>query len=81
MKQWSIAVAILAGVIIASYIFLIRPWHMRWGATAEEIAMTFPGDRFIAPNWDISTRVITIHAPAATVWQWLVQIGQGRHPV
>lgn len=73
-----LATVVLVVSIVASYWFIIRPWHLHWGATPEEVRMTLPGDKFIAPNWDISTRAITIHAPTAVVWQWLVQIGQDR---
>jgi hypothetical protein len=74
-----IATVVLMVSIVASYWFIVRPWHLHWGATPEEVRMTFPGDKLIAPDTlDISTRAITIHAPASLVWQWLVQIGQDR---
>ncbi len=73
----------LAGLLLAlsialAYWFVIRPWHMHWGATENEVAMTLPGDRFMAANADTSTRAITIHAPASVVWQWVAQVGQDR---
>jgi hypothetical protein len=40
--------------------------------------MQLPGDAFSLPNAVPSTRALTIHAPPAAVWPWLVQIGQGR---
>jgi len=61
-----------------AYALIIRPWHMRWGATDREVAMRLPGDAITAPDASVSTRAITIHAPAATVWAWLVQTGQNR---
>lgn len=64
--------------VLLTYIFLIQPWHMRWGATDAELAMPLPGDPFIPPTTVVSTRAITIHAPTATVWSWLVQLGQER---
>jgi hypothetical protein len=51
---------------------------MNWGATVEEQRMSLPGDD---PTDDPSayfTRAITIDAPAAAVWPWLLQIGQDR---
>jgi hypothetical protein len=75
---WLIGAIILVGCIILAHIFLIRPWYMRWGATDQEIHMPLPGDSIIPKTAEISTRAITIQAPVATVWQWLVQIGQGR---
>ena len=62
----------------AVYIFLLRPWHLRWGANATEAAQTLPGDELIpAPRLN-ATHAITIYAPVEHVWPWLVQIGQGR---
>lgn len=36
------------------------------------------GDDLIADPADVTTRAVTIDAPAASVWRWLVQIGQDR---
>ena len=38
--------------------------------------MALPGDPFIPPTTVVSTRAITIHAPVAQVWPWIVQLGQ-----
>ncbi len=69
--------ALLIGV---SLIFspLLRRWYLRWGATDDEIRRTFPGDEIVPQPILQATRAVTIHAPAANVWRWLVQIGQGR---
>jgi hypothetical protein len=40
--------------------------------------MTLPGDEFVPHPELVSTRAITIQAPASAVWPWLVQMGQGR---
>lgn len=74
------AAAALAALIClgAVYLALVRPYHMRWGATDAEVAMAMPGDPLIAADAAVSTRAVTIHAPAATVWAWLVQTGQNR---
>src|SRR5579859_888925 len=68
----------LVALLIVGYIGVVRPWHMRWGATDDEVAMRLAGDALAAPDAVASTRAITIHAPAATVWAWLVQTGQNR---
>lgn len=60
------------------YRFWVQPWHMRWGATDAEIAMPLAGDPYIPSTAVVSTRALTIHAPVAKVWSWLVQIGQER---
>ena len=66
------------GALAASYAFAVRPWHLRWGATGEELTETLPGDE-VKPDAGIQvTHAITINAPAEMVWKWLVQIGQDR---
>ncbi len=47
----------------------------RSGVTAEEARRPLPGDEVVAhPLWT-STRGITIDAPPAAVWPWIVQMG------
>lgn len=66
------------GALAAGYFLAIRPWHLRWGATDEELTETLPGDD-VKPDAGIQvTHAITIEAPPETVWKWLVQIGQDR---
>ncbi|MGQ0600657.1 MAG: hypothetical protein ACT4QE_03060, partial [Anaerolineales bacterium] len=62
----------------AAYAFIVRPWHLRWGATEDEVKHSLPGDDFIADPKIATTHAITIHAPVERVWPWLVQIGRGR---
>jgi len=62
----------------AAYLFLFRPWHLRWGATSDEVARSLPGDELVPQPKQISTRAVTIQAGAAEIWPWLAQIGQGR---
>jgi hypothetical protein len=54
---------------------LYRRWHLRWGASPNEITETLPGDGFLPHAQYRSTRAITIDAPAEAVWPWLVQVG------
>ena len=74
----------LTGILIAfalavfAHTTIIRPWYLRWGATDEELRMVLPGDQDIPPMSEVSTRAITIHAPADQIWPWLAQIGQER---
>lgn len=65
-------------LLAAVYIGWVRPWHLRWGATDQEIAMPLPGDPWIAPEAKVSTRAIMIDAPAADVWPWVAHLGQER---
>jgi hypothetical protein len=77
-KRFWLAIAALLVTLGVVYALVIRPYHMRWGATDQEVAMALPGDVSIPADAAVSTRAITIHAPAATVWAWLVQTGQNR---
>jgi len=70
--------AIGSAAALSAYAFLIRPWHLRWGATDEELNMPLPGDEFVEDPQLDATHAITIHASAADVWPWLVQMGQNR---
>lgn len=68
----------VAGVIAAGSGYLISGRHRRYGATPAEIASRLPGDDLVPAPAIVSTRAITIDAPAERVWPWLVQLGQGR---
>ena len=65
-------------VAIVLYVGVGRRWINTWGATEAEITSILPGDELLPSAQSQSTRAITILAPPAEVWQWLVQIGQGR---
>lgn len=55
-----------------------RAYHLRWGATQDEVMAVMPGDEVIHHPHFVATRAITIAAPPTCVWPWLVQIGFGR---
>ena len=65
-------------VLIALYIYPVRNWINTWGATKSEANAHLLGDDILELAQGQSTHAITIHAPIANVWQWVVQIGQGR---
>jgi hypothetical protein len=54
---------------------LVRRPILRWGATGEEASSRLPGDELLEDADGVSTRAITIDAPAASVWPWLAQMG------
>lgn len=54
---------------------LYRNWHLHWGATPSEIGASLPGDDLLPRAQFRATRAITIDAPPAAVWPWLVQVG------
>ncbi len=68
--------ATLAAVI--TYVRVLRPMHLKWGATEGEIRRHLPGDDILPAPKIEATHAITIHAAAADIWPWLVQMGQGR---
>lgn len=70
-------VAVAATAAWTTYVRLLAPWHRRWGATTGEVQGPLPGDDLV-PDGAATTRAITIAAPPAQVWPWLVQIGFGR---
>jgi hypothetical protein len=76
---WKTLTASAAGAAtLATFVLALRPLYMNWGATAEEIGKTWPGDELCPDPASLATRAVTIDAPAAEVWPWLVQIGQDR---
>lgn len=70
-----VGLGILA-VAIGLYLLVVKPWHMQWGATDDEVSRGMPGDELI-PGAGSTTRAITIDAPPDAVWPWLVQLGYG----
>ena len=60
------------------YVLFIRPWHVRWGATDQEVTDSLPGDERVPRPVLQATRAITIDAPAEAVWPWLAQMGWRR---
>jgi hypothetical protein len=54
---------------------LFRCWHLRWGASADEVEAALPGDEILPRAQFRCTRAITIQALPRLVWPWLVQIG------
>lgn len=49
-----------------------------WGASDAERALALPGDELVPEPAVTTTRAVSIAASDATVWRWLVQIGQDR---
>lgn len=83
-RNWRWPVFITAGLlavvalVVVGYALAVRPWYMTIGSTAQEQAMTLPGDELIANPASKLNMAITIKAPAEEVWPWLVQIGNYR---
>jgi hypothetical protein len=64
-------------LLVVAYLLIVRPWHLRWGASKAEAIAAMPGDDLV-PGATVSTRAITIGGTPAEVWPWVVQIGFGR---
>ena len=73
-----IATAAGSAVVLETARRLVREPVLTWGATEAEARRTLPGDELLPEADVLSTRAITIEAPAAAVWPWLVQMGSGR---
>ena len=82
MRKTNHGTSTLLGALEAGLTLLTAPisrgWYNRWGATEGECARPLPGDDLVPAPKLAYTRAITINAPAASIWPWLVQMGQGR---
>jgi hypothetical protein len=69
------AIVILFVLLGCSYVLVIRPGQLHWGASADEIARAMPEDDAVAhPAFD-ATRAITIRGTPEQMWPWLAQMG------
>jgi hypothetical protein len=73
--RWRVVLPLVA-VLFGTYVGVLHPWLLTWGATQAEQQAALPGDE--APPSVYFTRAVTIDAPPAAVWPWLVQMGQDR---
>ncbi len=76
MKIRRMALLALAGYGV--YLALLRSRHLHWGADEEDEFRSLPGDDLVPYPKLNTTRAVDIQAPASDVWQWVVQIGNGR---
>jgi hypothetical protein len=70
--------ALVAMAAAAAYPVPLRRWYLTWGARCDEVDRVLPGDDLLPAPDMLSTRAITIEAPPAAVWPWLIQMGSGR---
>ncbi len=70
--------ALLGGAAAGAYALFVRPWHLRWGSTDQELKESLPGDDVLKAASQQVTHAITIARPAEQIWPWLIQIGQDR---
>lgn len=69
---------LIIAIVLAAYVFFIRPSQIRWGATDAEVARVMPGDDIVSNPTFNATRAITINAPPEKIWPWLEQWGYGK---
>lgn len=76
--MWAILlnIVLIIGLQIFVYIVFLRRKILTWGATPQEAVMPLPGDE--QAHHISATRAITIDAPIAQVWQWVIQLGADR---
>jgi len=68
----------VALIVVGLYLMALGPWQRRWGATAEEVRRSLPGDELLRADAPSTTRAITIDVRPEDVFPWLLQIGFGR---
>src|SRR6266700_193576 len=76
-SRWPLPL-VLAAIGGLAYALVARLRQLHWGATAEEAGIRLPGDDLVPDARYVTTRAVTVRAPAAAIWPWLVQMGQGR---
>jgi hypothetical protein len=70
--------ALLGTAATGLYAFVIRPWHLRWGAELEDDKREVPGGELLPDDGTPILHAVTIDAPVEEVWPWLAQLGQDR---
>jgi hypothetical protein len=75
-RSWGAWTGAGAAAALAAYAFAVRPRHLRWGATDEEVARPMPLDGTVRHPTYVTNRAVTIDAPPEEVWPWLVQMGE-----
>jgi hypothetical protein len=78
MRKLIIGLLAVTGAAAIAYRFAVLPWFRTWGVNPEITSRALPGDEVIPDAMAGETRTITIEAPPADVWPWLLQMGFGR---
>lgn len=76
LKRVVVGSAIAAASWYAFY--RVTRWRATWGVDPAENDGSLPGDELVPEPTVSDTRGITIDAPPAAVWPWLLQLGYGR---
>jgi hypothetical protein len=78
MESRRLATRLAAGGVGVAAVAWGRATSLGWGATADEIRSSLPGDDLVVDADMVATRGITIDCEPDAVWPWIVQLGQGR---
>ena len=80
MKKFLKIIGILAGLAVLAVVLMIAlmPWMDRWGASADELAASFPGDELVSSPRVVYNRTVTIAATPEEIYPWIVQLGAER---
>jgi hypothetical protein len=70
--------ALVAAGVVGAALVASRAALRNAGATCDERRRVLPGDEMIPEAGRGSTMAVTIDAPPAAVWPWLVQMGSDR---
>ena len=71
--------ALLLAALASGFVWFVwRYLGHGWGATNGEARAALPGDEVVPQPVVQTTHAVTIKAPAAAVWPWLIQMGYGR---
>ena len=65
-------------MLVTALVALVPRLHrmvLTWGATRDEGDARLPADELLEHPDGVSTRAITIDAPASAVWPWIAQMG------
>ena len=74
----ALVIASILLVLAVLYLAIVRPWHLRRGATDAEVRRSLPGDDLVPDPKCGYTQAVMIKASVSEVWSWLVQIGYKR---
>ncbi len=72
------AFLLFLALALCVFLIFIQPWDRQWGARGADSERAMPGDDLVVKPNHVTTRAITIKAPAEEVWPWLVQMGNRR---
>ncbi|WP_214401411.1 SRPBCC family protein [Pseudonocardia lacus] len=79
LRQALVAEALVVGAVTAvAAAGVVLRRSRDWGALPTETGAPLPGDDLVPEPARTTTRAVNVDAPAAEVWRWLVQMGQGR---